>query len=164
MTENLFGEMAKADEGFDKFDPRNVAQLVTFLATDEAADISGQNFVVYGGDIWAMGGFHPSARSTATRCGRRPSWPRPRASCSRTSRRACRPSAWPEHDQPWTGPGRGRSGPGTVVPSVVGQPREGTLAVASPTTFSSPSALPSRTSRSTRWSPPSVRLPVTTMA
>ena len=59
MTENLFGEMAKADDGFDKFDPRNVAQLVTFLATDEAADISGQNFVVYGGDIWAMGGFHP---------------------------------------------------------------------------------------------------------
>jgi len=59
MTENLFGDMAKATEGFDKFDPRNVAQLVTFLATDEAADISGQNFVVYGGDIWAMGGFHP---------------------------------------------------------------------------------------------------------
>jgi NAD(P)-dependent dehydrogenase (short-subunit alcohol dehydrogenase family) len=59
MTENLFGEMAKADNGFDKFDPRNVAQLVTFLATDEAADISGQNFIVYGGDIWAMGGFHP---------------------------------------------------------------------------------------------------------
>jgi NAD(P)-dependent dehydrogenase (short-subunit alcohol dehydrogenase family) len=59
MTENLFGEMAKADAGFDKFDPRNVAQLVTFLATDEAADISGQNFIVYGGDIWATGGFHP---------------------------------------------------------------------------------------------------------
>ena len=59
MTENIFGEMAKADNGFDKFDPVNVAQLVTFLATDEAADISGQNFIVYGGDIWAMGGFHP---------------------------------------------------------------------------------------------------------
>ena len=59
MTENIFGEMAKADNGFDKFDPRNVAQLVTFLATDEAADISGQNFIVFGGEIWAMGGFHP---------------------------------------------------------------------------------------------------------
>ena len=59
MTENLFGEMAKRTSGFDKFDRGNVAQLVTFLATDEAADISGQNFVVYGGDIWAMGGFHP---------------------------------------------------------------------------------------------------------
>ena len=58
MTENIFGEMAKSENGFDKFDPRNVAKLVTFLATDEAADINGQNFIVYGGDIWAMGGFH----------------------------------------------------------------------------------------------------------
>src|SRR5450631_3262076 len=58
MTENIFGDMAKAGDGFDKFDPRNVAQLVTFLASDEAADISGQNFIVYGGDIWATGGFH----------------------------------------------------------------------------------------------------------
>jgi NAD(P)-dependent dehydrogenase (short-subunit alcohol dehydrogenase family) len=58
MTEDLFGEMAKAEEGFDKFDPRNVAQLVAFLASDEAADVSGQNFIVYGGDIWAMGGHH----------------------------------------------------------------------------------------------------------
>jgi NAD(P)-dependent dehydrogenase (short-subunit alcohol dehydrogenase family) len=58
MTEDLFGDMFKADEGFDKFDPKNVAQLVTFLASDEASDISGQNFIVYGGDIWATGGFH----------------------------------------------------------------------------------------------------------
>ncbi len=60
MTENLFGGgMAAPSDGFDKFDPRNVAQLVTFLATPEAGDISGQVFVVYGGDIWAMGGFRP---------------------------------------------------------------------------------------------------------
>jgi NAD(P)-dependent dehydrogenase (short-subunit alcohol dehydrogenase family) len=59
MTEDLFGDMFKAgDEGFDKFDPRNVAQLVAFIASDEASDISGQNFIVYGGDIWATGGFH----------------------------------------------------------------------------------------------------------
>jgi NAD(P)-dependent dehydrogenase (short-subunit alcohol dehydrogenase family) len=58
MTENIFGEMAKTDGGFDKFDPRNVARLVTFLTTDDASDITGQNFIVYGGDIWAMGGFH----------------------------------------------------------------------------------------------------------
>ena len=57
MTEDIFGEMGKTEDGFDKFDPKNVAQLVTFLATDEAADISGQNFIVYGGDIWATGGF-----------------------------------------------------------------------------------------------------------
>jgi NAD(P)-dependent dehydrogenase (short-subunit alcohol dehydrogenase family) len=59
MTENLFGEMAKAGEGFDEWDPRNVAQLVAFLASDEASDVTGQNFVVFGGNVWAMGGFHP---------------------------------------------------------------------------------------------------------
>ena len=98
MTENLFGEMGKAEGGFDKFDPRNVAQLVTFLATDEAADISGQNFVVYGGDIWAMGGFHPVGElHRELDVDGRPSSPPPRASCSRASPRASRPSAWPEH-------------------------------------------------------------------
>ncbi len=60
MTENLFGEMAaKKGEGFDEWDPRNVAQLVGFLASDAASDVTGQNFVVFGGNIWAMGGFHP---------------------------------------------------------------------------------------------------------
>ncbi len=60
MTENLFGEMAaKKGEGFDEWDPKNIAQLIGFLATDEAADVNGQIFVVFGGNIWAMGGFHP---------------------------------------------------------------------------------------------------------
>jgi NAD(P)-dependent dehydrogenase (short-subunit alcohol dehydrogenase family) len=59
MTENLFGEMAKAGEGFDEWDPRNIAQMVAFLASDEASDVTGQNFVVFGGNVWAMGGFHP---------------------------------------------------------------------------------------------------------
>jgi NAD(P)-dependent dehydrogenase (short-subunit alcohol dehydrogenase family) len=60
MTEGLFGEMAAKEDGsFDEWDPSNVAQLVGFLATDEAADVSGQIFVVFGGNIWAMGGFHP---------------------------------------------------------------------------------------------------------
>jgi NAD(P)-dependent dehydrogenase (short-subunit alcohol dehydrogenase family) len=59
MTENVFGEMAKTGEGFDKFDPRNVANLIGFLASDEAADVNGQVFVVFGGDIWAMSAFQP---------------------------------------------------------------------------------------------------------
>jgi len=58
MTEGIFAEMSTEGEGFDKFDPSNVAQLVGFLATDQAADVNGQNFIVFGGDIWATGGFH----------------------------------------------------------------------------------------------------------
>src|ERR1700734_110073 len=66
MTEDLFGDMAKAQEGkFDAFGPANVAPLVTFLASDEAADISGQNFIVYGGSVWVMKGW--SAAGNVTR-------------------------------------------------------------------------------------------------
>ncbi len=66
MTENLFGGgMAKPDEGtFDPWDPKNVANLVTFLAAPEAADINGQIFVVFGGNIYAMGGFQPTGQLT----------------------------------------------------------------------------------------------------
>jgi NAD(P)-dependent dehydrogenase (short-subunit alcohol dehydrogenase family) len=66
MTENLFGGgMAKPDEGtFDAWDPKNIANLVTFLATPDAADINGQIFVVFGGNIYAMGGFQPSGQLT----------------------------------------------------------------------------------------------------
>jgi NAD(P)-dependent dehydrogenase (short-subunit alcohol dehydrogenase family) len=60
MTENLFGEMAaKKDDSFDEWDPANVAKVIAFLASDEAADVNGQVFVVFGGNVWAMGGFHP---------------------------------------------------------------------------------------------------------
>jgi NAD(P)-dependent dehydrogenase (short-subunit alcohol dehydrogenase family) len=58
MTEDLFGEMAKVEEGkFDAFGPQNVSPLVAFLASDEAADVNGQNFVVYGGSVWVMKGW-----------------------------------------------------------------------------------------------------------
>ena len=64
MTEDLFGDMAKAEEGkFDAFSPENVAPLVAFLASDEAADISGQNFVVFGGSVWVMSGWGPAGMS-----------------------------------------------------------------------------------------------------
>ena len=65
MTENLFGEMAKKDDGgFDAWDPKNVANLVTFLACPEAADINGQIFVVFGGNIYAMSAFAPAGQLT----------------------------------------------------------------------------------------------------
>ncbi len=65
MTEGLFGEMAKVVEGkFDAFGPENVAPLVAFLASDEAADVSGQNFVVFGGSVWVMKGWGPAGSIT----------------------------------------------------------------------------------------------------
>jgi len=42
MTENLPGAPTKAPEGmFDKFDPENVAPIVAWLASEEAAHITG---------------------------------------------------------------------------------------------------------------------------
>jgi NAD(P)-dependent dehydrogenase (short-subunit alcohol dehydrogenase family) len=63
MTEDLFGQMAKAEEGkFDAFAPENVAPLVAFLASDAAADVNGQNFVVFGGSVWVMQGWKPAGQ------------------------------------------------------------------------------------------------------
>jgi NAD(P)-dependent dehydrogenase (short-subunit alcohol dehydrogenase family) len=59
MTETIFTEMAEVEGEFDKFAPSNVAQLVGFLASDGAADVTAQVFVVFGGDIWVMSPFHP---------------------------------------------------------------------------------------------------------
>jgi 3-oxoacyl-[acyl-carrier protein] reductase len=65
MTEDLFGDMAKREEGkFDAFSPENVAPLVAFLASPEASDISGQNFVVFGGSVWVMSGWGPAGNIT----------------------------------------------------------------------------------------------------
>ncbi len=59
MTEEIFTEMAEVTDGFDRFSPTNVAQLVGFLASDGAADVNAQVFVVFGGDVWVMSPFHP---------------------------------------------------------------------------------------------------------
>ncbi len=53
LTEMTFGEFGGGD-GFDIWDPDNVAPWVVYLCTDEAAHITGQNFVVGGGLVQLM--------------------------------------------------------------------------------------------------------------
>jgi NAD(P)-dependent dehydrogenase (short-subunit alcohol dehydrogenase family) len=51
MTEATFGAIPKPEEGFDPMDPSNISPVVVALASDAAADITGQCFFVYGGII-----------------------------------------------------------------------------------------------------------------
>ncbi|MBI3784132.1 MAG: SDR family NAD(P)-dependent oxidoreductase [Deltaproteobacteria bacterium] len=53
---------AKPDDGFDMFHPAWPAQLVTFLATEAAGDINGQGFVVWGGQVALVKGWHFASR------------------------------------------------------------------------------------------------------
>jgi NAD(P)-dependent dehydrogenase (short-subunit alcohol dehydrogenase family) len=50
---------AKPEAGLDRFDPAWPAQLVVFLATDAAADVNGQGFIVWGGEVTLVKGWHP---------------------------------------------------------------------------------------------------------
>jgi NAD(P)-dependent dehydrogenase (short-subunit alcohol dehydrogenase family) len=52
MTEQTFGDMPKPDEGsYDPLDPSNISPVIVALASDEAQNITGQCFFVYGGTI-----------------------------------------------------------------------------------------------------------------
>lgn len=44
----------KPETGFDKYDPANVSPMVAFLASDAAADVSGQAFIVLGDQVHRM--------------------------------------------------------------------------------------------------------------
>lgn len=58
MTEALLGDFAAAREGqFDEWHPDNVGPVVAWLASDGAADISGQVFVVVGGRLHRFRGW-----------------------------------------------------------------------------------------------------------
>ncbi len=47
---------------FDAFSPRNVAPLVTWLVSDDAAGVNGQVFRVGGSSVWPMKGWHSATR------------------------------------------------------------------------------------------------------
>jgi NAD(P)-dependent dehydrogenase (short-subunit alcohol dehydrogenase family) len=52
MTEETFGDLPPAEEGqFDPLDPGNMSPLVVALSADEAQDITGQCFFVWGGSV-----------------------------------------------------------------------------------------------------------------
>ncbi|HST26585.1 MAG TPA: SDR family oxidoreductase [Gaiellaceae bacterium] len=57
MTEQAFGDIAAPEEGFDPMDPSNMAPVVVALCADEAQDVTGQVFFVYGGAVNVLNGW-----------------------------------------------------------------------------------------------------------
>ena len=53
MTE-VNPKFAKPESGFDKYDPANISPMVAFLASDHAADINAQTFIVLGDQVHRM--------------------------------------------------------------------------------------------------------------
>jgi NAD(P)-dependent dehydrogenase (short-subunit alcohol dehydrogenase family) len=60
-TAGLMGGDVKEGE-FDQFGPQNVAPLIAWLVSDEAAGVSGQVFRVGGRSVWPMQGWHSATR------------------------------------------------------------------------------------------------------
>jgi len=56
MTEAAFGDLPET-EGFDPIDPANNSPIVVALCADEAQDITGQVFFVYGGSVNMLRGW-----------------------------------------------------------------------------------------------------------
>jgi NAD(P)-dependent dehydrogenase (short-subunit alcohol dehydrogenase family) len=57
MTEAAFGEIPPPADGFDPADPANNSPIVVALCADEAQDITGQVFFVYGGAVNMLRGW-----------------------------------------------------------------------------------------------------------
>jgi NAD(P)-dependent dehydrogenase (short-subunit alcohol dehydrogenase family) len=57
MTETVLKGMEAAPGEFDEWDPGNIAPIVAWLASDEAADVSGQVFVVFANRLHLMAGW-----------------------------------------------------------------------------------------------------------
>jgi NAD(P)-dependent dehydrogenase (short-subunit alcohol dehydrogenase family) len=62
-TVPMFGSIMDVAEGeFDRFDPFNLTPFVTWLAGPDSAHVSGQIFVVFGGEIRLMQRWEPASR------------------------------------------------------------------------------------------------------
>jgi len=59
MTEGTFGSIDAPEEGFDPMDPGNMSPVVVALCADEAQDITGQCFFVYGSAVNVLQGWSP---------------------------------------------------------------------------------------------------------
>lgn len=57
MTEAAFGEIPPPESGFDAADPANNSPIVVALCADEAQDITGQVFFIYGGVVNMLSGW-----------------------------------------------------------------------------------------------------------
>jgi len=66
LTEGLAGGFMDKKEGdFDRFAPENVASVVTWLASDQAAGITGQVVKVQGGMMQLVRGWRPVTEATS---------------------------------------------------------------------------------------------------
>jgi NAD(P)-dependent dehydrogenase (short-subunit alcohol dehydrogenase family) len=57
MTETVLQGLEPAPGEFDEWDPANIAPIVAWLASDDAADVSGQVFVVFANRLHLMQGW-----------------------------------------------------------------------------------------------------------
>ena len=57
MTETVLSGIGPTEDGFDEWDPANIAPVVVWLASDAAARISGQVFVVFADRVHLMTGW-----------------------------------------------------------------------------------------------------------
>ena len=57
MTEAAFGDIPAPEDGFDPADPANNSPIVVALCADEAQDITGQVFFIYGGVVNMLSGW-----------------------------------------------------------------------------------------------------------